>query len=57
MEGSATLTIVTSIPTISRLMQQIHRISQGRRLLVGIYLLYVYKQIRASVAAAREPRP
>src|SRR5262249_22560612 len=55
MEGSATLTIVTSIPTISRLMQQIHRISQGRRLFVDIYLLYVYKQISASVAAAREP--
>src|ERR1700743_2207771 len=55
MEGRATLTIVTSIPTISRLMQQIHRISHGLRTFVDIYLLYVYKQIVASVAAAQRP--
>ena len=30
MAGSATLTIVTSIPTISRLMQQIASTSRGR---------------------------
>ena len=30
MDGSATLTIVTSIPTISRLMQQIASTSRGR---------------------------
>ena len=30
MEGSATLTIVMSIPTISRLMQQIASTSRGR---------------------------
>ena len=43
MAGSATLTMVTSVPTISRLMQQMQRMSHGRRLLVDIYLLYVYK--------------
>ena len=30
MDGSATLTIVTSIPTISRLMQQMASTSRGR---------------------------
>jgi len=30
MDGNATLTIVTSIPTISRLMQQIASTSRGR---------------------------
>jgi hypothetical protein len=30
MDGSATLTIVTSIPTISRLMQQMASTSHGR---------------------------
>ena len=43
MAGSATLTMVASVPTISRLMQQMQRISHGRRLLVDIYLLYIYK--------------
>ncbi len=55
--GSATLTMVESVPTISRLMQQMARISHGRRrlafmpeaparhrrLLTFIYLLYTCK--------------
>src|ERR1700761_3825557 len=40
MDGSATLTMVESMPTISRLMQQMARMSQRRELLVDIYLLY-----------------
>ena len=35
MDGSATLTIVTSIPTISRLMQQIASTSRGRVRVTG----------------------
>jgi hypothetical protein len=35
MDGSATLTMVTSIPTISRLMQQIASTSRGRVLVTG----------------------
>src|SRR5579863_4304924 len=42
MAGSATLTMVTSMPTTSRLMQQMHKMSQERRLLVDIYLFYFY---------------
>ena len=35
IDGNATLTIVTSIPTISRLMQQIASTSQGRARVTG----------------------
>src|SRR5262249_17854015 len=57
--GRATLTIVTSVPTISRLMQQMHRISHCRRLVVDIYSLYLYKQIASRLGpgapAVQEP--
>ena len=39
--GSATLTMVESVPTISRLMQQMARISHGRRWLAFIRLAFI----------------